>query len=80
MIAAARPRTALIKIMLMRYTLLRSMYSKVTFIEFYIQINYVKMSDPEINYVNIAFRCIVLEMSDSCTIQVMIDEVIFKEV
>lgn len=23
------------------------------------------MSDPEINYVNIAFRCTVLEMSDS---------------
>lgn len=38
------------------------------------------MSDPEINYVNIAFRCTVLEMSDSCTIKVMIDEVIFKEV
>lgn len=38
------------------------------------------MLDFEINYVNIVFRCIVLEMFDSCIIYVMIDEVIFKEV
>lgn len=30
--------------------------------------NYVKMLDFEINYVNIVFRCIVLEMFDSCLI------------